>query len=377
MAKPRKTTPKKASPKRSSRVKGGVSITLLIRLFTVFFALLGCVAAAGFWLLTKPLAQNKPLIDAHVTQGLSARGIAEELNTQGLDINPGLFAIATRISGSASSLKAGRYELPKDISILGLIEFLSQGKGVLSSITLVEGFTSAQFIAQLKQRSDLVDDLVPLTTDAKTDAKVPDSLLSSQQSLQLSSQLGKQFGLEGGHLEGWLYPDTYRYAPGSKISDLLKRAVRLQTDELNKAWAQRNPNTPLKSPYEALVMASIVEKETGKAADRPKVSSVFNNRLKVGMMLQTDPTVIYGVGAAFDGNLTRRHLQTDTPYNSYTRTGLPPTPIANPSKASLYAAVRPEETPYYYFVAKGDGGSYFSKNLNEHNQAVRKYQLGR
>lgn len=369
MAKPRKTAPKKNSSKRSSTARGRISFAFLIRLFTVGFALLGCVAAAGFWLVTKPLIQTKPLIDAHVTQGLSARGIAEELNSQGLEINSSLFAIAARLSGAASSLKAGRYELPKDISILGLIEFLSQGKGVLSSITLVEGFTSAQFIAQLRQRPDLVDDL-----EGGSATKGPSE---KTESTDLNRQLGKQLGLEGGHLEGWLYPDTYLYAPGSKISDLIKRAVRLQTEELNKAWSQRDPNTPLKTPYEALVMASIVEKETGKASDRPKVSSVFNNRLKVGMMLQTDPTVIYGVGPTFDGNLTRRHLQTDTPYNSYTRTGLPPTPIANPSKASLYAAVRPEETPYYYFVAKGDGGSYFSKNLNEHNQAVRKYQLGR
>lgn len=370
MAKPKKPASKRNPVKRSGIARGKISAYLLVRLFTVIFALVGCLAAFGFWSVTKPLPQSKPLIDAHVTQGLSARGIAEELSSQGLDVNPSLFAIAARLSGSASSLKAGRYELPKDISILGLIDFLSQGKGVLSSITLVEGLTSAQFIAQLRQRADLVDDL-PADPAAKKEGA--ENLVDNQ----LVKQLGLELGLEGGHLEGWLYPDTYRYAPGSKISDLLKRAVRLQADELNKAWSQRDPSSPLKSPYEALIMASIVEKETGKASDRPKVSSVFNNRLKVGMMLQTDPTVIYGVGPAFDGNLTRRHLQTDTPYNSYTRTGLPPTPIANPSKASLYAAVRPEETPYYYFVAKGDGGSYFSKNLNEHNQAVRKYQLGR
>lgn len=362
MAKPHKPAPKKNNGKRRNATRGKISSNLLLRLFTVTFALIGCLAATGFWFLTKPLTQTKPLIDAHVTQGLSARGIAEELTVQGLKVNPDLFALAARFSGAASSLKAGRYELPKDISILELIDFLSQGKGVLSTITLVEGFTSAQFVAQLRQRTDLVDDL-PTTPSARPE--------------DLNALLGKHLGVEGGNLEGWLYPETYRYAPGSKVSDLLKRAARLQKEELDKAWSQRDPSSPLKTPYEALIMASIVEKETGKAADRPKVSSVFNNRLKVGMMLQTDPTVIYGVGSAFDGNLTRRHLQTDTPYNSYTRTGLPPTPIANPSKASLYAAVRPEETPYYYFVAKGDGGSYFSKNLNEHNQAVRKYQLGR
>jgi UPF0755 protein len=263
--------------------------------------------------------------------------------------------LAARLSGSASQLKAGRYDLPEGISTLGLLDYLSKGQGVLSSVALVEGQTASALLAKLRAQPDLVDDLPGMGHHA----------------------IAKQLGLEGASLEGWIYPDTYKFSPGSKLSELLGRAVRLQQVELEKAWAQRDPQSPLKTPYDALKMASIVEKETGMASDRGKVASVFVNRLRVGMLLQTDPTVIYGVGEGFDGNLTRKHLKTDTPYNSYTRAGLPPTPISNPGKAALYAAVNPDKTPYFYFVAKGDGSSYFSKNLNEHNNAVRKYQLGR
>ena len=207
----------------------------------------------------------------------------------------------------------------------------------------------------LRQQPDLLDDLQGLG----------------------SAEIGALLKLEGHSLEGWIYPDTYKYAPGSKLSHLLERATKLQKDELIKAWGQRAPSLPVKTPYEALILASIVEKETGTPTDRPKVASVFVNRLKTGMFLQTDPTVIYGLGEQFDGNLTRKHLNADTAYNSYTRPGLPPTPISNPGKAALYATLRPAETQYYYFVSKGDGSSYFSKHLNEHNNAVRRYQLGR
>lgn len=314
------------------------------------------VAAAALYLaLTSPISGSEARLDAHVSTGLGARAIARELNQQGLAVNADLFVLAARITGKGGQLKAGRYELPEGISLLGLVDYLSTGQGVLSTIALVEGHTAHALLARLRAQPDLVDDMPGMDQYA----------------------IAQRMQLQGGSLEGWLYPDTYKYSPGSKLSDLLERAVRLQKAELEKAWAQRDSKSPLKTPYEALIMASIVEKETGLASDRGKVASVFVNRLRVGMLLQTDPTVIYGVGQGFDGNLTRKHLQTDTPYNSYTRPGLPPTPISNPGKAALYAAVQPDQTAYYYFVAKGDGGSYFSKNLNEHNNAVRKYQLGR
>lgn len=308
-----------------------------------------------YFVLNMPIDRSQPRVDAHVNSGLGARAIANELNQQGLDVSPDFFVLAARLTGNAGHLKAGRYDLPEGISTLGLVDYLSKGQGVLSSVALVEGQTARALLAKLRAQPDLIDDLPGMDHRA----------------------IATKLGLEGASLEGWIYPDTYKYSPGSKLSELLDRAVRLQQVELEKAWAQRDPQTPLKTPYDALKMASIVEKETGLASDRGKVASVFVNRLRVGMLLQTDPTVIYGVGEAFDGNLTRKHLQTDTPYNSYTRAGLPPTPISNPGKAALYAAVNPDKTPYFYFVAKGDGGSYFSKNLNEHNNAVRKYQLGR
>ena len=327
-----------------------------IKRIAVAGVVLLCAGIVGvYFALSLSIDRTQARVDAHVSSGLSARGIANELNQQGLDVNPDMFVLAARVTGRASQLKAGRYDLPDGISTLGLVVYLSKGQGVLSSVALVEGQTAGALLAKLRTQIDLVDDLPGM------DHRV----------------IAVKMGLEGNSLEGWIYPDTYKYSPGSKLSELLGRAVRLQKVELDKAWVQRDPQSPLKTPYDALKMASIVEKETGLASDRGKVASVFVNRLRVGMLLQTDPTVIYGVGETFDGNLTRKHLQADTPYNSYTRAGLPPTPIANPGKAALHAALNPEKTPYFYFVAKGDGSSYFSKNLNEHNNAVRKYQLRR
>ena len=318
------------------------------------FSFVGVVAAGLLWMLNAPLDRTRDNLDAHISSGLGARAIAEELQTQGLDVDPNLFVLAARLTDAANQLKAGRYEIPRDISTLELVDFLSKGKGILSAVTLVEGFTSQQLLQKLKSQTDIVDDLATLT----------------------EKEIAQRYSLPQDSLEGWLFPDTYRYAPGSNLSELLARAIRLQREELNKAWGNRSRDLPLNSPYEALILASIIEKETGIASDRPTIASVFVNRLNRGMLLQTDPTVIYGVDN-FDGNLTRKHLTTDTPYNTYTRPGLPPTPIANPGKASLYAAVRPESTPYLYFVAKGNGESYFSKSLREHNNAVRKYQLRR
>ena len=178
------------------------------------------------------------------------------------------------------------------------------------------------------------------------------------------------------HPEGRFYPDNYTYAKGASDLAVLKRALKSMDSHLAQAWANKSPLSPLKSSEEALILASIVEKETGKAADRPLIAGVFANRLRIGMRLQTDPTVIYGLGASFDGNLRRADLRTDTPYNTYTRAGLPPTPIAMPGKAAMAAAVQPASTPALYFVAKGDGSSHFSSSLSEHNRAVNRYQRG-
>jgi UPF0755 protein len=177
--------------------------------------------------------------------------------------------------------------------------------------------------------------------------------------------------------EGRFFPDTYNYAKGSSDLALLQRAMRVMDQRLGAAWQQRAADLPLKTPEEALILASIVEKETGRPVDRAMISAVFNNRLRIGMMLQTDPTVIYGLGAKFDGNLRKRDLLADTLWNTYTRAGLPPTPIAMPGKASLLAAVQPAQTKALYFVARGDGTSEFSATLQDHNRAVNKYQLGK
>jgi UPF0755 protein len=185
-----------------------------------------------------------------------------------------------------------------------------------------------------------------------------------------------QLGRTGVAPEGRFYPDTYSYAKGTSDLAVLQRAMKAMDKQLQQAWQARQSGAALQSPEQALILASIVEKETGKAQDRPEISGVFNNRLRIGMRLQTDPTVIYGLGEAFDGDLRRVHLTTDNPWNTYTRGGLPPTPIAMPGKAALLAAVQPAKTSAIYFVAKGDGSSHFSATLDEHNRAVNRYQRG-
>jgi UPF0755 protein len=219
---------------------------------------------------------------------------------------------------------------------------------------LVEGWTFTQVRAALK-RAEL---LKPQTQDLTNDA--------------IMVQLGKP----GMHPEGRFFPDTYTYAKGSGDLAVLQRALRAMDKKLAAAWAQRVPQSPLQTPEQALILASIVEKETGRPTDRPHIAAVFNNRLRIGMRLQTDPTVIYGLGDKFDGNLRKVDLQTDTPWNTYTRNGLPPTPIAMPGKAALLAAVQPAQSKALYFVARGDGTSQFSSTLDEHNRAVNKYQRG-
>jgi UPF0755 protein len=208
------------------------------------------------------------------------------------------------------------------------------------------------------------------------DALTSAESLKSQTRDMTNDGLMAALGATGTHPEGQFFPDTYTYAKGSSDLALLKRAQRAQAKHLQAAWSQRSPDSPLKTPEEALILASIVEKETGRASDRAMVAGVFVNRLRLGMPLQTDPTVIYGLGEKYDGKLHRRDLQTDTPYNTYTRSGLPPTPIAMPGKASLLAAVLPNPTKALYFVARGDGSSQFSATLEEHNRAVNKYQRG-
>jgi UPF0755 protein len=259
-----------------------------------------------------------------------------------------------RLSGQSRQMRAGSYEFNAQTTPIRLLAMLVRGEESLRSLTLVEGWN----IRQLRQALAKADQL-----KADSQALDDDSLMA-------------QLGRPGVHPEGRFFPDTYSYAKGSSDLAVLKRAMKAMDKQLDKVWQVRSPLSAVKSPEEALILASIVEKETGKASDRPQISGVFNNRLRIGMVLQTDPTVIYGLGAAFDGNLRRTDLRKDTPYNTYTRAGLPPTPIAMPGKASLLAAVQPADTRAVYFVAKGDGSSHFSATLDEHNRAVNRYQRG-
>jgi UPF0755 protein len=236
-----------------------------------------------------------------------------------------------------------------------LLDKLTQGDVTQTALTVIEGSTFAELAAALKSNPAIV----------KTVLDLPEA------------QLARRVGLAGASVEGWFFPDTYFFAAGSPDLALLARAHRLMRQRLEAAWERRAPDTPLKDPYAALILASIVEKETARAADRPLIASVFVNRLRIGMPLQSDPTVIYGLGPKFDGNLRRRDLEADTAYNTYTRGGLPPTPIALPGQASLDAVVNPPPTRYLYFVARGDGTSEFSANLPDHNRAVARFQLGR
>jgi UPF0755 protein len=291
-------------------------------------------------------------LDLSIEPGTLPRGVAQAVHDAGVDVDPELLYAWFRISGQGRSIKAGSYELEAGITPLRLLSKLARGEESLRAVTLVEGWTFKQVRVALAREDALKPDTKELTDEA------------------IMNLLGRA----GQHPEGRFFPDTYTYAKGSSDIAVLRRAMRAMDKHLAAAWGQRTARAAVKTPDEALILASIVEKETGAAADRPLVSAVFNNRLRVGMPLQTDPTVIYGLGAAYDGRLHKKDLQSDTPWNTYTRAGLPPTPISMPGKASLLAAVQPAQSDALYFVSRGDGTSHFSANLDEHNRAVNKYQ---
>jgi len=291
-------------------------------------------------------------VDIDIEAGSSVRQIINLSQDQGLDVNATYLYWLFRLSGQAKDIKAGSYEIGQDVTPWDFLQKITRGDETLKSITLVEGWTFRQFRAALN----------------KSEALKHDSVLLSDEEIMV------RLGAERTPSEGHFYPDTYTFGKNTSDLKVLARAKKAMDHQLNKAWSERAANTPLSSPEEALILASIVEKETGVGKDRPMISSVFHNRLKIGMLLQTDPTVIYGMGESFNGNLTKKDLKTDHPWNTYTRAGLPPTPIAMPGKAALHAALHPQSSQALYFVAKGDGSSYFSQTLQEHNQAVNRYQ---
>ncbi len=329
-----------------------------IRLLAGLAAILGvagAVLAAVVWAwLARPLDLARPSLELSIESGATPRDIAQAWVDAGVQTRPDWLYAWFRFSGDARRIRAGSYEIHTGITPRGLLEALVQGRESLQTVRLIEGWTLRQVRAALAAAPGLK----PMTADWD------------------DARLMQELGSPGTPAEGRFFPDTYAYARGVSDLTVLRRAHRSMQQRLATVWADRASDTPLKTPDEALVLASIVEKETGIAADRALVAGVFVNRLRVGMPLQTDPTVIYGLGQAFDGNLRKRDLLADTPYNTYTRNGLPPTPIALPGLASLRAAVQPQVTKAFYFVARGDGSSVFSETLAEHNRAVNRYQRG-
>lgn len=332
-------------------MEGFKAVRRLLVLIVVLVALLG---GAILWWLNQTLVLSAATLELEIEPGTTPRAVAQATSDAGVEVSPFWLYWWFRLSGEARQIKAGNYEIERGTTPRSLLQKLVRGEETLRAVTLVEGWNFSQVRAALAKAEQL-----------KPESKgLPDYLIM------------KVLGQPGLHPEGHFFPDTYAYAKGSSDLAILKRALRAMDKRLAAAWQQRLPDTPLQTPEQALVLASIIEKESARASDRPMIAGVFINRLRSGMMLQTDPTVIYGLGEAYDGKLRRRDLQKDTPWNTYTRTGLPATPIAMPGKSALLAAVQPAATKALYFVARGDGSSEFSSSLEAHNRAVNKYQRG-
>jgi UPF0755 protein len=328
------------------------------RIFGAFLLLLALAAAGLGWFAwrayTEPLRVPGSSYAFDVRPGAPLSAVARDLGAAGVLPYPVALVALARYRGADRNIKAGSYEIDAGTRLPRLLAKLTQGDVTQRSIVIVEGTTFADLRRALRASGEVRNTVLDL----------PDS------------EIMARLGASGGAPEGMFFPDTYFFAAGSADTGILDRARKSMATRLAAAWEQRAPDLPLKTPYEALILASIVEKETGKAVDRPLIASVFVNRLRKGMRLQSDPTVIYGMGAKFDGDLRRRDLEADTPYNTYTREGLPPTPIALPSQASLDAVMNPPDTDYLFFVARGDGTSKFSATLPEHNRAVNRFQRG-
>jgi UPF0755 protein len=324
----------------------------LISLFK--FGVLAVVISACWlaWFALTPVAMSSRGVDFSIEPGGGMRSVVREINAQGIAVRPWAFTLLARLSRSDTAVKAGSYEAEQGITPWRLLRKITQGDYTQSEIALIEGWTFRQMRDTLDANPDIKHDALNLPEDV----------------------LMTRLGAPGEKPEGWFFPETYFFARGTSDVAILARAHRAMQKQLESAWSARAADTPLASPYEALILASLVEKETGNPADRARVAAVFVNRIRAGMKLQTDPSVIYGIGERYDGNLHKRDLVTDTPFNTYTRAGLPPAPIAMPGLASLMAATNPAHTDDLYFVSRGDGTSYFSKSLDEHNRAVARYQ---
>ncbi|MGF6955804.1 endolytic transglycosylase MltG [Paraburkholderia youngii] len=313
--------------------------------------------AAGYFWATRPLELTPAQLDVTVKPHSSLRSVALQLNRGGVPVEPELFIAMTRLLGLQSDLKSGNYEFKSSITPYEVLQKIARGDVNEYVATIIEGWTFKRMRAELDANPALKHDTLGMS-----DADLMSAIGAPEASI--------------GNGEGLFFPDTYLFDKDTSDLDIYRRAYRLMRVRLDEAWLARAPNLPYKTPYDALTMASIIEKETGKASDRALVAAVFANRLRAGMPLQTDPTVIYGMGDSYAGRIRKKDLQTDTPYNTYTRMGLPPTPISLPSVASLQAAMNPAPSSALYFVSRGDGSSIFSDTLGEHNKAVDKYIRG-
>lgn len=302
-----------------------------------------------------PIGMKGDSVRLTLARGTNVRGVARELARQGVTVPGWLVVAAARLRGDDARIKSGVYQIGSATTLREFLDKLVRGEVLLKEIRFIEGGTFRQMRDALAREPELIHDSQGLS----------------------DSQLLDRLGIRKPNAEGLFFPSTYLFSPGSGELELLRQANRQMLKVLDDAWAQRAPGLPLAEPYQVLILASVVEKETGRDGDRDKVAAVFVNRLRIGMRLQSDPTVIYGMGERFDGDLRRRDLLADTPFNTYTRAGLPPTPIALPGKASIVAVTQPADTDALYFVARGDGSSEFSKDLAAHNRAVNRYQRGR
>ncbi len=326
----------------------------LLKLLALLLALALAAGAGAWWWTQQPLPLAADALEISVPEGASLRTAAQRAVDGGVQTPAALLAGYFRLAARGQTIKPGDYALTRGMTAAELLGKLVRGERIVLTVKLLEGWTFRQLRQALAQAPRLRHDTQDMTP----------------------AQIMQALGRPGVAPEGRFFPDTFHYFRNASELDILRQSMQLMEQRLQAAWDARAPDLPLKSADEALVLASIVEKETGRAQDRAEIAGVFINRLRIGMRLQTDPSVIYGLGEGFDGDLKRSHLSADTPNNTYTRAGLPPTPIAMPGKAALLAAVQPAATQALYFVARGDGSSHFSRTLDEHNRAVQRYQRG-
>jgi UPF0755 protein len=327
----------------------------LIRKLLVTGVIVSVAAVGAFqWWAGQPITSGGPVIPFAIAPRSGVAAAAQQMASAGIPVNGFLFGVLARVTGKASQIKAGSYELKPDTTPRRLLTQLVRGEYAQESLTIIEGWTFRQMRQAVDSAPNLKHETARLSDKELLATVAPDAKYATP--------------------EGLFFPDTYLFAKNSSDLQIYKQAHEMMMKRLKSAWEKREPNLPYTDPYQALIMASLVEKETGQKSERAMIAGVFVNRLKTGMLLQTDPTVIYGMGEKYDGKIRKKDLETDTPYNTYTRAGLPPTPIALPGVESMAAALAPARTDALYFVSRGNGTSHFSVNLNEHNKAVNQYQ---